>query len=227
MLLLSTLPKTTPSTAPRRHFMAELHEGARFVYRDRYLRPMIVTAIFFNTGFFVLQAIYVPYAVQHLMLSASQVGLTFAAYGIGMMCGAYFASAIANRIRFGLMLIVGPVCGLIASLVMVASIFQPSFWIAASSFFLLGVGPILWVVGSTTLRQAIAPARMLGRVSAISNTATFGARPLGALAGAVIAGRLGIDACIWTSVICFLIQALVIILSAVSKLKRIPDPPDL
>lgn len=223
VVLLSTLSNEAPSTGPRRHFVAELLEGAQFAYRDCFLRPMIVTAIFFNIGFFTLQAIYVPYAVHHLMLSPSQVGMTFAANGIGMMCGAYFASAITKRLRFGIVIVFGPICGLAASLVMVASIFWPSFWLAALSFFLLGVGPILWVIGSTTLRQAITPSNILGRVSAINGTATFGARPLGALMGAVIAGRLGIDACIWASVIGFAIQALVIVLSTVSRLERIPD----
>lgn len=104
--------------------------------------------------------------------------------------------------------------------------FAPSFWLAASSFFLLGAGPILWSVASTTLRQAITPPAMLGRVCAINGTATYGARPLGALVGAVVAARFGIDACIWASVGGFVIQAAVIVRSAVSRLERIPDVSD-
>ncbi|AHI67565.1 MFS transporter [Burkholderia thailandensis] len=223
-LLLARLPNARASAAPRKHFAAELRDGARFVHRDRHLRPMIVTAVFFNIGFFTLQAVYVPYAVRHLMLSASQIGITFAAYGVGMMGGASMAPAIARRLKFGVVLTIGPVCGFAASLVMVASIFVPSFWLAAFGFFLLGVGPIVWTVASTTLRQAITPSTMLGRVSAINSTATYGARPLGALVGAVVAGRLGVNACIWASVAGFAIQAAVIVLSAVSRLERIPDP---
>ncbi|KVN16634.1 MULTISPECIES: MFS transporter [unclassified Burkholderia] len=223
MLLLARLPDARSPAAPRKRFAAELRDGARFVYRDRHLRPMIVTAVFFNIGFFTLQAVYVPYAVHHLMLGAPRIGMTFAAYGIGMMGGASMAPAIARRLKFGVVLTIGPVCGLAASLVMVMSIFVPSFWLAASGFFLLGVGPIVWTVASTTLRQAITPSTMLGRVSAINSAATYGARPLGALAGAVVAGRFGIDACIWASVAGFAIQAAVIVLSAVSRLERIPD----
>ncbi|MCS0468403.1 MFS transporter, partial [Burkholderia mallei] len=200
VLLIVRLPDVRAPAAPRKRFVAELLDGARFVRRDRHLRPMIVTAVFFNVGFFTLQAVYVPYAVRHLALGASQIGMTFAAYGIGMMGGAALASAIARRVRFGVVLTIGPVGGLVASLVMAVSIFAPSFWLAASSFFLLGAGPILWSVASTTLRQAITPPAMLGRVCAINGTATYGARPLGALVGAVVAARFGIDACIWASV---------------------------
>ena len=138
--------------------MPELRDGTRFVLRDALLRPMLATAVFFNLGFFILQAVYVPYAVHRLGLSASAVGVTLGAYGVGMVCGALAAPAIARRLAFGRMLIIGPSCGLLASLVMVATLVAPSFWLATSSFFLLGAGPILWVVGSTTLRQAITPA---------------------------------------------------------------------
>lgn len=226
VLLIVRLPDVRAPAAPRKRFVAELLDGARFVRRDRHLRPMIVTAVFFNVGFFTLQAVYVPYAVRHLALGASQIGMTFAAYGIGMMGGAALASAIARRVRFGVVLTIGPVGGLVASLVMAVSIFAPSFWLAASSFFLLGAGPILWSVASTTLRQAITPPAMLGRVCAINGTATYGARPLGALVGAVVAARFGIDACIWASVGGFVIQAAVIVRSAVSRLERIPDVSD-
>lgn len=226
VLLIVRLPDVRAPAAPRKRFVAELLDGARFVRRDRHLRPMIVTAVFFNVGFFTLQAVYVPYAVRHLALGASQIGMTFAAYGIGMMGGAALASAIARRVRFGVVLTIGPVGGLVASLVMAVSIFAPSFWLAASSFFLLGAGPILWSVASTTLRQAITPPAMLGRVCAINGAATYGARPLGALVGAVVAARFGIDACIWASVGGFVIQAAVIVRSAVSRLERIPDVSD-
>ncbi|MDI7066526.1 MFS transporter, partial [Klebsiella pneumoniae] len=114
---------------------------------------------FFNLGFCVLQAVYVPYAVHRLGLSASMVGVTLGAYGVGMVCGALAAPAIARRLAFGRVLTIGPSCGLLASLVIVATIVAPSFWLAMLSFFLLGAGPILWVVGSTTLRQAITPER--------------------------------------------------------------------
>ncbi|MFM0418010.1 MFS transporter [Paraburkholderia aromaticivorans] len=221
--LLAGLREPPRVAAPQRHFMLELRDGARFVLRDALLRPMLATAVFFNLGFFVLQAVYVPYAVHRLGLTASAVGVTLGAYGVGMVCGALAAPAIARRLAFGRVLIIGPSCGLLASLVMVATLFAPSFWLAMSSFFLLGAGPILWVVGSTTLRQAITPERMMGRVSALNSTATYGARPLGALLGAAISSRWGMDACLVAAAAAFLAQALIIFMSPAARLARIPE----
>ncbi|MFM0201197.1 MFS transporter [Paraburkholderia fungorum] len=221
--LLAGLREPPRATASQRHFLLELRDGTRFVLRDALLRPMLATAIFFNLGFFVLQAVYVPYAVHRLGLSASMVGVTLGAYGVGMVCGALAAPAIARRLAFGRVLIIGPSCGLLASLVMVATIIAPSFWLAMLSFFLLGAGPILWVVGSTTLRQAITPERMMGRVSALNSTATYGARPLGALLGAAISARWGMDACLIAAAAAFLVQALIIVMSPAARLADIPE----
>jgi MFS family permease len=195
--LLAGLREPPRADAPERHFLLELRDGTRFVLRDTLLRPMLATAIFFNLGFFVLQAVYVPYAVHRLGLSASMVGVTLGAYGT--------------------------YTGLLASLVMVATIVTPSFWLAMLSFFLLGAGPILWVVGSTTLRQAITPERMMGRVSALNSTATYGARPLGALLGAAISARWGMDACLVAAAAAFLVQAWIIVMSPAARLASIPE----
>ena len=221
--LLAGLREPPRAAMPPRHFMLELRDGTRFVLRDALLRPMLATAVFFNLGFFILQAVYVPYAVHRLGLSASAIGVTLGAYGVGMVCGALAAPFIARRLAFGRMLIIGPSCGLLASLVMVATLVAPSFWLAMVSFFLLGAGPILWVVGSTTLRQAITPERMMGRVSALNSTATYGARPVGAVIGAVISARWSVDACLVAAAAAFLVQALVIFMSPAARLESVPD----
>ncbi|HXZ10252.1 MAG TPA: MFS transporter [Paraburkholderia sp.] len=223
VILLAGLRESARVVGTQRRFFVELHEGARFVLREPLLRSMLATAVFFNFGFFILQAVYVAYAVHRLGLSASAVGVTLGAYGAGMVCGALAASSIARRLTFGRVLTIGPFCGLLASLVMAATICVPSFWLALASFFLLGAGPILWVVGSTTLRQAITPVGMMGRVSAINSTATYGARPLGAFVGALISGHMGMEACLVAAALAFVVQALIIVMSPAARLAEIPE----
>ena len=72
---------------------------------------------------------------------------------------------------------------------MLLTLARPSPALAALAFFLFGAGPILWTIATTTLRQAVTPNAMLGRVSAVILTATFGARPVGALIGAARPSR--------------------------------------
>jgi hypothetical protein len=98
----------------------------------------------------------------------------------------------------------------------------PSASLAGLSFFLLGVGPILWVISTTTLRQSVTPSKLLGRVSAI-NILSYGARPLGSALGALIGWLSGAEACLYLATAIFAVQALVILMSPAVALDRQPD----
>ena len=107
---------------------------------------------------------------------------------------------------------------------MLATLSVPSGIVAGVSFFLFGAGPILWTIATTTLRQAVTPLAMLGRVSAVVMTATFGARPVGAAIGAIVAVRSGVAACLMIAAAGFLVQFVVIAASPVPRLRALPEP---
>ena len=90
------------------------------------------------------------------------------------------------------------------------------------SFFLLGAGPILWVISTTTLRQSVTPPRLLGRVSAI-NIMSYGARPVGSALGAIVGGIYGAEVCLYLAAAIFAAQALVILTSPAVSLPRQPE----
>ena len=223
VLLLAGVGEPGRTPAPPRRFLQDLREGAGFAWHQPLLRPILLTAVFFNVAWFVLQAVYVPYAVHHLSLDAAGVGTTLATYGIGMVVGALLAPRITRLLPFGTVVAIGPIAGLAAALVMAATIWFPSIELACASFFLIGAGPILWVISSTTLRQAVTPDALLGRVSAIITMATAGARPVGAAIGAIIGGGYGAEACLLVAVLGFLTQALVILASPVARLAVLPE----
>jgi predicted MFS family arabinose efflux permease len=222
VVLLAGLPEPVRPVGPRRRLGQELAEGARFVASHALLRPILVTAVFFNTSWFILQAVYVPYAVHRLGLDAAGVGLTLGVYGAGMVAGALAAPRIARFVSFGAMVALGPLSALIAALLMAATLLAPTPLLAGAGFFLFGAGPILWTITTTTLRQAVAPGPLLGRVSAVVMTATYGARPIGAAIGALVATRYGVEACLLASAAGFLVQFLVISASPVPRLAALP-----
>jgi predicted MFS family arabinose efflux permease len=222
VVLLSGIYEPARAPAPRRHPWQEIREGAAFVLHHPLLRPVFVTQFIFNTAFFLLLAVFVPYAVRHLGLSATGVGVTLAMYGAGMVVGALLATRVMRRLAFGTVIGLGPVTGFVAAAVMALTTWIPAPWLAGLSFFLLGVGPILWVISTTTLRQAVTPPRLLGRVSAI-NIMSYGARPLGSALGAIVGGLYGAEACLYLAVAIFGAQALVILLSPAVSLARQPE----
>jgi len=223
VLMLAGLHEPPRPVLPPRHPLRDLIEGAQFSFRHHLLVPVFVTQALFNTAFFMMFAVYVPYAVRHLGLSASEVGATMAAYGIGMIVGAVLAPRVLRRLPFGIVTALGPIAGFASSLVMVLTIFVPSGVLAGLAFFLIGVGPILWVISTTTLRQAITPSGLLGRVSAINSTLAQGFRPVGAGLGALVGGLYGAEICLYVAAVGFLLQAGVILTSPVVRLDRQPE----
>ena len=222
VFLLAGLHEPARPAAHAGDAVREIRDGAGFVFRHRLLLPVYVTQVVFNTAFFILQAVYVPYAVQRLGLSASTVGATLAAYGVGMIVGALLTPRIIRALPFGWVIALGPVAGFAAALVMTATIWAPSALLAGLSFFLIGAGPIVWVISTATLRQTVTPPALLGRVSAINITG-YGARPLGALIGAAVGGLYGAETCLLVAALGFLVQAVVIIASPVRRLARQPE----
>jgi predicted MFS family arabinose efflux permease len=167
-------------------------------------------------------AVFVPYAVRRLGLSAIGIGTTLAMYGVGMVVGALSATRVMRRLPFGTVIALGPVTGFVAAIVLALTTWIASPALACLGFFLLGVGPILWVISTATLRQSVTPPRLLGRVSAI-NTLSYGARPVGAALGALVGGLYGAESCLYLAVAIFGVQALVILMSPAVGLARQPE----
>jgi predicted MFS family arabinose efflux permease len=222
VVLLSGIYEPARKPAPRRHPLQDIREGAAFVLHHPLLRPVFITQFIFNTASFLLLAVFVPYAVRHLGLTATGVGTTLAMYGVGMVVGALSATRVMRRFAFGTVIGLGPVTGFVAAAVMALTTIVPTPWLAGLSFFLLGVGPILWVISTTTLRQSVTPPSLLGRVSAI-NIMSYGARPLGSALGAIVGGFYGAEACLYLTTAIFGVQALVILVSPAVSLARQPE----
>ncbi len=223
VVLLAGLPEPARASRPNRHFWRDLTEGASFAWTHKLLRPMMFTAVGWNLSWFILQAVYVPYAVSVLGLTPSGIGITLAAFGAGMLCGATAAPRIVRATSIGWAIALGPLVSVVAAFVMAASLLWPTPALPTLAFFLFGAGPILWTVGQTTLRQAVTPGAMLGRVSAIFMLAQSGARPIGALIGGAVGAAFGPGVCIVLAAAGFCVQAVTIVASPVPGVKELPE----
>jgi predicted MFS family arabinose efflux permease len=219
VVLSGTTEEPARQRPAQRHPLQDVKEGAAFVFRHPLLAPVFVTQFVFNTAYFLILAVFVPHAVNHLGLSADGVGLTLGMIGAGMVVGALAAPRIIGSLAFGTVIAIGPLAGLAASIVLALTIVWPTPVLACVSLFLLGVGPILWVISTTTLRQTVTPQSLLGRVSAV-NVMSYSARPLGSMIGALVGGLYGVEACLLLAIVGFAAQALIICLSPAVRVER-------
>jgi predicted MFS family arabinose efflux permease len=223
VVLLTGLAEQPRPKLPPRHIVSDLKEGASFAWAHPLLRPVLLTAVVWNCSWFVLQAAFVPYAVEVLGLTASGIGAALASCGIGMVLGALVTARIVRHLSFGTAVVVGPLVSLVAALMMAATIWLPSGILAGASFFLFGAGPIVYVISQVTLRQTVTPGALLGRVSALFMTANTGARPIGAALGGAIGAAYGPSACIIVAAVGFAIQSGIILWSPLPRLARLPE----
>ena len=93
-----------------------------------------------NTSWFVLQAIYAAYAVDRFGLTAAGIGLTPGIYGAGMVAGASLAPRLMGYLSFGATVAAGPLCALLASVVMLSTLAYPSGVLAGVGLFLIWGG---------------------------------------------------------------------------------------
>ncbi len=223
VLAARQLPRIEASTAPRQSMLSAIATGGRFVVSHPWLRPIALCAIFWNLAFFGLMAILAPYAQKIFALGPEQIGTALSAYGAGLLTGASLGPAIIARLRIGWLLVFGPASSLLAALCLALAPASTGWIAIALASFLFGFGPILWFIVQTSLRQAVTPPELLGRVSATITTAIYGMRPLGALGAGLVAGQFGLEFAIWMPVVLFALSTAAILASQMPALRTMPE----
>lgn len=222
LVLIFQLPKEQKGTLVSTSILKQLKEGADYIFHNLYLKPILLTALFFNTAWFIIQGVFTAYAVTVLQLSAQQIGISISVYGIGMIVGALGLRYLSLQFSYGTLVIFGPVCGLLGSMTLLFTLWNSSFYLILLAYFLFGAGPIIWTISTVSLRQAVTPNLLIGRVSALMLTTSFGARPLGSAIAAIIAALYGVEYCLWAAVFFFAIQLGIISQSPIRILKAMP-----
>lgn len=168
----------------RRSLTAEAREGFLYLIRHRSLRYQALWAAAMNLGVSAANATLVVYVVQSLNLSAGVYGLLLTGAGIGGLAGAVASPWIIKVFgRLGTM--IG--ASLIAGAVTLGIALTTSAELILGLLVLAGFSGVSFSVVGRSLRQSITPDALMGRVTSAYRLIGFGALPLGALAGGVVA----------------------------------------
>jgi predicted MFS family arabinose efflux permease len=216
-------PEPPPVAAQDPHMGREIAEGLRAVWRDPLLRPLAArtaTAAFF-LGF--ASSLYVLFVTRQLGLTAALLGIVISAGGISNLVGAFLAGRLAGRwgagptligssMVIGLAMLAVPLArGSVAvcTTVLIASQFCDAAW------------PV-FTINETSLRQAITPPRLLGRVNSAAHLIFHGILPLGAFAGGAIAEAIGVRSTLVVAACGILLSTLWLVCSPVRNVRDLP-----
>lgn len=213
--------------ASGRRPIAEAREGQAWLWRQPLVRAITLTIVLNNGGGNVTFAVYVLYFVTHVGITPFQLGLIFAVSGVSSLLGARLSRPLVARGWLGPVMAVGAglvVLGQSGTVIAAYAPRQEAFAILIAFSALLGCSLMVYNVNQQSIRQALTPDRLLGRVQSGTFVLLAVAQVTGSLLGGAIGQLAGLRTAIAVGVIITLTSALPSILSPLRSLRRVPAP---
>jgi len=209
----------------------ELGEGLRWVLGNRYLRTIAACTATFNFFGSLMGAILIVYLVRSLEMSPSMIGLMFGIANVGYLGGALTSNRVAGMIGVGPAIIVGGACGIAMLLVPLApQNANDAFLFIVIAETIVAYGVVLYNVTQVSMRQAITPERLQGRMNSVMRFIVWGVMPLGTLLGGSVATLIGLRAAIWAGAVGVSLAWLPLVIGPIWSLREVPqtgeEPPE-
>ena len=168
--------------------------------------------------------LYGLYAIRELGLSPAALGLTIALGGVSSLFGALLADRALRRFGLGRTLIAAQaITTLTAGLIPLAGSLPGSGLALLCLAQLLGDAlGMIYGIHTVSLRQAITPDHLLGRVNASFQLVNEGVAPLGALTGGALGALLGVQGALFIAALGGALASVWIFVSPVRKLLKMP-----
>ncbi|HEX4897869.1 MAG TPA: MFS transporter [Candidatus Limnocylindrales bacterium] len=212
------------ATGPRPSMRDEIVVGLRYVTGHRWLRPIAAatgTSNFFgNVG----GAILILFLVRERDFTPELIGFAFSIGSLGVLIAALTASRVTAVVGVGRMLVLTSMGFSLSILPIAVAPDELLFAAVAASGFIGGFCGVAWNINQVSLRQAITPLRMQGKMNATMRFIVWGTIPLGAISGGFLGGIIGLHNTIWVAAIGSLVAFLPVALSPVRHIVEMPEP---
>lgn len=209
------------SGPPRR-----LLDGVRFVARSPELRAATASTGVLNLAAGGgINAILVLFAVRDLGLSPALIGLWFSLGSLSSPLGAALAARVARRVGIGRTLLL---CASAEAAAWMPVAFAPRAFplpFLVLSGWVGGAAGVAYSVTAISLRQAITPDHLLGRMTAATRLLGGGPVPVGAIAAGALAAGVGLRPAVTILAVVCLLSPLPIALSPLRRLGMAPRFP--
>jgi MFS family permease len=200
----------------------EIKEGLHYVLGHRVLRLIAgatATSNFFSN---MALAVFLLYAVRELGYSAGIVGLVFSVGNVGVLVAAVLTDRITRSIRLGPAIWIGLAVAQLGALFFPLAPVDQAIPFFVFGWLLFGFGGTLYNIDQVSLRQAITPDRLQGRMNASMRFMVWGTMPFGSLAGGVLGATIGLRSTLWIAAVGGLFSVAWLTAKPVLELKAIP-----
>ena len=213
--------------APRRKMRTELREGLSYVLRHPFLKNIAACTALFN--FFGLMgfAVLLVFARRQLHLSPQAIGLAFTLSNFGPLLAALSANKVFERVGVGRTIIASSILGGPMFLVIpFAPHGHAALALLIPAMLFGGFMGVVYNIAQVSLRQAITPERIQGRMNSVMRFIVWGAIPLGSFTGGVLASVIGLKTTLIVGGIGCSLAFLPLLFSPVRSIREMPEPLD-
>jgi predicted MFS family arabinose efflux permease len=220
-----------PAEAPHRidsrtSLVSEIREGLRFVWHENRIRAVAFCTATSNLFSGVANAVVLLLMTRVLGFSGGKIGVVFAFGGLGAVAGALIAPWLARRVGIGRAILLPIMVGSLGPLLVAAASGS-----LAPALIALGVGieggtGVAYNINQVSVRQAISPRRLQGRMNASVRFLVWGTLPLGGFLGGALGSTIGIRSTMWVAAIGSAASFLWLLPSPIPSMKEIPESLD-
>jgi MFS family permease len=185
-------PRPEPATASgKTGFWHEMWEGIQVVIHNPTLWKIAGCTATWNLGSNMAFALELIFVYRYLHLAPALVGVVFAIGAVGALLGAIATGPIVARLGVGRTLFLSALSGGLIMATVLAGYTNAPVFLSVLFFteFLLGAP---YNITQVSLRQAITPDRVQGRMNATMRTIVWGTIPIGSLLGGLLGSYLGV-----------------------------------
>ena len=177
----------------------EIAEGLSFVFGHPVLRTIGAATATSNLFSSIGGAAFMLFAINELQMSPALIGLAFSLGSVGGLLASLVAGPLSRRFGVGRVIVATVALGgpfeFAVGLGSAGADALNLALIAAAGFAMGGSGTI-YNINQVSLRQAITPEAMSGRMNATMRWFVWGTMPIGSIIGGIIGETLGVRAAI-------------------------------
>ena len=208
------------------NMLRDIGEGLRAVWHHPMLRTLAGATILLRfCGHGIYGSVVVLYMSRGLGFSPGLLGMTWGVGGISSLIGAMLAMPLTRRLGTGRAMVLGLLVGSITGFFIPVAQGATGVAVALLIMAQLGDGAdTVYQINQLSLRQAITPERLLGRVNASMHFVGQGATLLGALAGGLLGDMIGLRPTLFLGASGGLIVAVLLALSPLRTITSTDTP---
>jgi hypothetical protein len=211
-----------PEHRPGRRLLPDIGAGLRYVLGHPLLRPIVACSTTVTLFWSMSYGMLLVLLARGLHVPAATIGLVLTGGSLGGLAATFVVRPLVAAL--GDATVIKLSITLAAPATLLAVLVEPGWRLVLVSLasFLLNAGLVIYNIAQVSFRQRSVPPELLGRVNATVRFFAWGARPVGALTGGLIAELAGLRHAVLVGALGTALAAGWLYASALRSLRELP-----